>query len=304
MEEPMDEIGEITFPSVSGSNNSSDPVIMKVRISGRQVNRVYMDSGSSCEVIYEHCFLKLNPSIRALQVDSKILLVGFSREHSCPLGEVPLEVTIGESPYTRIENLNFVIIRFDSPHNLLLGRTAMQKMDMTRIPRTIMVGENPFNTEHKLNVYKHIKPVKQKKRGLGPDRNEVACKEVDELTKAGILRKAPIRQHETESKKCSFGVEEGPFLGHLLTKQGIRANPSKVKAVTNLEPLRTLKDVQSLNGKLAVLRQFLSKGAEKSFSFFKTLMSCTDKKTIQWTEDAERDLQRMNLRKYYQHSQS
>ncbi|GJW37860.1 reverse transcriptase domain-containing protein [Tanacetum coccineum] len=28
-------------------------------------------------------------------------------------------------------------------------------------------------------------------------------------------------------KKCSFGVEEGPFLGHLITKQGIRANPSK-----------------------------------------------------------------------------
>ncbi|GKD77657.1 reverse transcriptase domain-containing protein [Tanacetum coccineum] len=26
-------------------------------------------------------------------------------------------------------------------------------------------------------------------------------------------------------KKCSFGVEEGPFLGHLITKQGIKANP-------------------------------------------------------------------------------
>ncbi|GJS95538.1 reverse transcriptase domain-containing protein [Tanacetum coccineum] len=28
-------------------------------------------------------------------------------------------------------------------------------------------------------------------------------------------------------KKCSFGIEEGPFLGHMITKQGIRANPSK-----------------------------------------------------------------------------
>ena len=26
-------------------------------------------------------------------------------------------------------------------------------------------------------------------------------------------------------KKCSFGVEEGQFLGHLITKQGIKANP-------------------------------------------------------------------------------
>ncbi|GKC20576.1 reverse transcriptase domain-containing protein, partial [Tanacetum coccineum] len=28
-------------------------------------------------------------------------------------------------------------------------------------------------------------------------------------------------------KKCSFGIEEGQFLGHLITKQGTRANPSK-----------------------------------------------------------------------------
>ncbi|GJU18899.1 retrovirus-related pol polyprotein from transposon TNT 1-94 [Tanacetum coccineum] len=53
-------------------------------------------------------------------------------------------------------------------------------------------------------------------------------------------------------KKCSFGVEESPFLGHLITKQGIRDNPSKVKAITDLEPPSTLKDVQSLNGKLGL----------------------------------------------------
>ncbi|GJY26763.1 hypothetical protein Tco_0401489 [Tanacetum coccineum] len=46
-----------------------------------------MDSGSSCEVIYEHCFLILKPSIRALRVDFKIPLVGFSREHPWPLRE-------------------------------------------------------------------------------------------------------------------------------------------------------------------------------------------------------------------------
>ncbi|GJT76396.1 RNA-directed DNA polymerase, eukaryota [Tanacetum coccineum] len=59
--------------------------------------------------------------------------------------------------------------------------------DMTGIPRTIMVGGKPFNTEHKMNEYNHIKPIKQKKRRLGHDRNEATCKEVDELTKAGIL---------------------------------------------------------------------------------------------------------------------
>ncbi|GJV22497.1 hypothetical protein Tco_1371517 [Tanacetum coccineum] len=66
--------------------------------------------------------------------------------------------------------------------------------DMTGIPRTIMVEGKPFNTEHKLNEYSHAKPIKQIKKGLGPDRNMAACKETEELTKAGILRKV---KHQT-----------------------------------------------------------------------------------------------------------
>ncbi|GKB39276.1 reverse transcriptase domain-containing protein [Tanacetum coccineum] len=38
-----------------------------------------------------------------------------------------------------------------------------------------------------MNEYKHIKLVKQKKRGLAPEQNEAACKEEEELLKADIL---------------------------------------------------------------------------------------------------------------------
>ncbi|GKF46400.1 hypothetical protein Tco_0136202, partial [Tanacetum coccineum] len=61
------------------------------------------------------------------------------------------------------------------------------------IPITIMVKGKPFNIEHKLNEYSHVKPIKQKRRGLGPDHSTVACKEVEELTKAGILQK--VKHH-------------------------------------------------------------------------------------------------------------
>nr|GFB16879.1 reverse transcriptase domain-containing protein [Tanacetum cinerariifolium] len=60
--------------------------------------------------------------------------------------------------------------------------------DMTGIPRTIIVKGKSFNTKYKLNEYNHVKAIKQKRRGLGPDRNTAACKEVEELTKVGILR--------------------------------------------------------------------------------------------------------------------
>ncbi|GJZ89446.1 reverse transcriptase domain-containing protein [Tanacetum coccineum] len=94
-------------------------------------------------------------------------------------------------------------------------------------------------------------------------------------------------------KKCSFVVEEGPFLGHLITKQGIKSNPSKVKVVTDLDQPRTLKDIQSLNGKLAALSRFLSKSAERYLDFFKVLKGCKDKKSIQWTTKADKALEEM-----------
>ncbi|GKB99055.1 reverse transcriptase domain-containing protein [Tanacetum coccineum] len=94
-------------------------------------------------------------------------------------------------------------------------------------------------------------------------------------------------------KKCSFDVKEGPFLGHLITKQGIKANPLKIKAVTELEQPRALKDIQSLNGKLAALSHFLSKGAERSLPFFNMIESCKGKKKIHWTDEVDKAFKEM-----------
>ena len=59
---------------------------------------------------------------------------------------------------------------------------------MTGVPRSLIVDGKPFGTEHKLNEFKHIEPIKQKRRSLAPERSTAACKEVDELVQAGILR--------------------------------------------------------------------------------------------------------------------
>lgn len=94
-------------------------------------------------------------------------------------------------------------------------------------------------------------------------------------------------------KKGSFGVEEGPFLGHVITKQGIRANPSKIQALTEMGAPASLKEAQSLNGKLAALSRFLSRSAEKSLPFFKTLEGCIDRKSFKWTTEANKAFEQM-----------
>ncbi|GKA54146.1 reverse transcriptase domain-containing protein [Tanacetum coccineum] len=88
-------------------------------------------------------------------------------------------------------------------------------------------------------------------------------------------------------KKCTFGVEEGMFLGYKVNTKGIKVCPDKADAVLSLPSLKCLKEVQKLNGKLASLNRFLAKSAEKSLPFFKTLKKCTTKSDFVWTEEAE-----------------
>ncbi|GJW02072.1 reverse transcriptase domain-containing protein [Tanacetum coccineum] len=95
--------------------------------------------------------------------------------------------------------------------------------------------------------------------------------------------------------KCSFGVTEGKFLGYMVTSEGIRANPKKTKAIADMQSPKTLKEMQSLSGKLAALNRFLSRSAERSLPFFETLKNITkeDKEDYRWTEEAEHAFQEL-----------
>ncbi|GJZ41105.1 hypothetical protein Tco_0587991 [Tanacetum coccineum] len=77
------------------------------------------------------------------------------------------------------------------------------------------------------------------------------------------------------------------FLGYLIGTDGIKPCPDKTKAVIQLPSPRTMKEVQSLNGKLAGLNRFLSKSADKSLPLFKTLKKCAKKETSIGTTEAE-----------------
>ncbi|GKE81893.1 reverse transcriptase domain-containing protein [Tanacetum coccineum] len=94
-------------------------------------------------------------------------------------------------------------------------------------------------------------------------------------------------------KKCTFGIEEGMFLGYKVSTSGLKVCPDKVDDVLSLPSPKCLKDVQKLNGKLASLNRFLAKSVEKSLPFFKTLKKCTRKSDFYWTTEAEEAFKQM-----------
>ena len=80
--------------------------------------------------------------------------------------------------------------------------------------------------------------------------------------------------------KCVFEVTAGKFLGFMVSQRGIEVNPEKVQTIMELEPPRTVKEVQSLNGKIAAINRFISKATDKCLPFFHTL-----RKLFEWMDE-------------------
>ncbi|GJS91350.1 reverse transcriptase domain-containing protein [Tanacetum coccineum] len=502
---------EITFPPLSANKGIEGPLVIEAEIGGHAIHRMYVDEGSSMEVLYDHCFNRLRPEIKNQMVPATTSLTGFSGETIWPLGQLRLLVTIGDAEHFTKAWMNFMIVRSPSPYNGIIGRPgireiqavpstahgmlkfpvdggvvtirstiltpnecatitatskdstkkieggqknlkvaihhdfpdqevalggtlsiegrttlcallkrnldifAWQPSDMTGVPRQI--------AEHRLNIQDGYPPVRQKKRGQAPERAKAIQAEVQKLVKAGIMREVyyhdwlsnpvMVKKHDgswrmcvdftnlnkacpqdcyplpeidwkveslcgypfkcfldaykgyhqiqmaemdeektafhtphgvycytkmpfglknagatyqrlvdkafekqvgqnlevyvddlvikshTEAellrdieetfrtlrkinmklnpKKCTFGAVEGMFLGYMIGPEGIKPCPEKIEAVLQLPSPRTIKEVQSLNGKLAGLNRFLSKSAEKSLPLFKTLKKCVKK---------------------------
>ncbi|XP_076905963.1 uncharacterized protein LOC143561878 [Bidens hawaiensis] len=96
--------------------------------------------------------------------------------------------------------------------------------------------------------------------------------------------------------KCSIGMEEGEILGVVVKNGGFRANPEKLEAVIKMPSPKSIKQKQTLNGRLVALNRFLSSHAEKSFPFVSTLRNCLKRSQFRWTKEAEKAFQEIKAR--------
>ncbi|XP_075674784.1 putative mitochondrial protein AtMg00860 [Castanea sativa] len=86
--------------------------------------------------------------------------------------------------------------------------------------------------------------------------------------------------------KCAFGVSSGKFLGFMSSHRGIEANLDKIQAILNIEPLKNIKEVQSLSGRVIAFNRFVSKATDKCLPFFKVL-----KKAFDWMDECHKAFQ-------------
>ncbi|GJZ60723.1 hypothetical protein Tco_0616539, partial [Tanacetum coccineum] len=91
-------VNEITFPPLSANKGTEGPLVIEVEIGGHAIHCMYVDRGSSMEVLYEYCFNRLRPEIKSQMVPATTSQTGFSGETIWPLGQLMLS----PSPYNGI----------------------------------------------------------------------------------------------------------------------------------------------------------------------------------------------------------
>ena len=90
-------------------------------------------------------------------------------------------------------------------------------------------------------------------------------------------------------KKCVFEVSLGKFLGFMVSQRGVEANLDKIQALLEMTPPKNIKEVQSLNGRVAALNGFLFRAIDKCLPFFKTL-----KKVVECTDKCQKAFEKLN----------
>nr|GEV04787.1 hypothetical protein [Tanacetum cinerariifolium] len=401
-----------------------EPLIVEAKVEGYLVRRVYVDEGSSVEVMFEHCFENLNPRIKDRLRETQTDLVGFAGVVSKPVGKIELEkkqMIEGGRPEEKgeVAATEEVLINLSFPNQLVtigeglskaskdqlkcllkdnIGVFAWEPSDMaekswvvanqvfelakagmvrpvkypTYISNPVLVKkgdgtwrmcidfknlnlacpkdyyplsnidckvESVMGFKYKcfLDAYKeyhHIQMAKEDEEKIASytDRGTYCYTKmlfglknagamyqrlVDSAFQSQIGRKfeayvddmviksrdekmllADIEETldnlkkinmKLNPKKCSFEVEEGKFLGYVVTSEGIRANPKNTKDLADLQPSQMLKEMQSLNGKLASLSHFLAKSSERSLPFLNTLKNITKENKHETLNEAERN---------------
>ena len=92
------------------------------------------------------------------------------------------------------------------------------------------------------------------------------------------------------SSKCAFRDIVGKFLEFMVFQRGIEVNLEEVRAIMELAPPKTVKEVQNLNGKIAALNRFVSRATDKCLPFF-----CILKKSFKWTDECQQAFENLKL---------
>ncbi|GKC44452.1 hypothetical protein Tco_1062174 [Tanacetum coccineum] len=224
-------------------DGTEGPMIIEAEMEGHFVHRMYMDRGSSSEILYEHCFNRFCPKVRSQMVPATTPLVAIpiQRNHRKAMSKE----NTGSSIYslrnakisgdrkndhiTKQQDYSFRMhngfrTRSAATRNQPSHRRKNSGSDSPRISgtnysirlyfiltekgrRTDMTGVPRHIAEHSLNIRERCLPVRQKKRGQALERYKAIYEEVEKLMDAGIMKE--VHYHSWLSNSVMVKKHDG-----------------------------------------------------------------------------------------------
>ncbi|PKI45450.1 hypothetical protein CRG98_034157 [Punica granatum] len=96
------------------------------------------------------------------------------------------------------------------------------------------------------------------------------------------LRKYKLRLNPA---KCTFGVKSGKLLGFVVSEKGIEVDPDKVKAIMELPPPSTVREVRSFLGWLNYIARFIANLTNKCQPLFRLLRK---NEVVDWDDECQK----------------
>jgi hypothetical protein len=95
-----------------------------------------------------------------------------------------------------------------------------------------------------------------------------------------------LREHQLYAKfsKCEFWLDQVEFLGHVISKEGIAVNPSKVASVLEWEAPKNVKQIKGFLGMVGYYRRFIEGFSKIAGPMTKLLRKNTP---FVWTKECE-----------------
>ncbi len=101
-----------------------------------------------------------------------------------------------------------------------------------------------------------------------------------------------LREHQLYPKfsKCKFWLDSVEFLGHVITKEGIAVNPSKVQSVLEWNSPKNAKEIRGFLGMAGYYRRFIEGFSKIAGPMTKLLKKNTP---FVWTDECEASFQKL-----------
>jgi hypothetical protein len=113
-----------------GKIRENEPLVIIAMIDEFEVHRIFVDQGSSTDIIFWSLFKKMGLGTKDL-IPHPRSLIGFTEDTILPKDYVELACAFGDGPTRRSVPVKFLVVDCPSTYNPILGRPTLNALGAT-----------------------------------------------------------------------------------------------------------------------------------------------------------------------------